>query len=185
VAIDELTYPQPVADRSGPTPGAVAGLAPLAPPQPRSRAFWFELRTNATSRSVSCMPKIKGPAIIREIQWGMGGSPDATLTYLDIGVSPTQVIETNVALTALRQWRSLFENADPRTVNINTALHGFPSASTWGSTSDNRWPINHLVMDAEFFLVLALLNNAAAVRITFGTLYVVEGVGPDVVRNFR
>lgn len=185
MAIDELTYPLPVAGRTGPTPGAALAVVGAAPATPRSRAFWFELRTNAATRTVACMPKINGPAIIREIQWGMGGSPDAVLTYLDIGVSPSQVIETNVALGAPRQYRSLFENTNPRTINIATTLHGMPSASVWGASSDNRWPINQLVLEAEFFLVLTLLNNAAAARITFGTIYVVEGVGPEVVRNFR
>lgn len=184
MALTAEIYPEPRLTRTGGA-GAAPGDLAIAPPPPRARSFWFELRTNATSRSVSCTPRIQGPAIIAGIQWGMGGNPDANAIYMDVGVAPSQVQEANVALGASRPWRSLFENMDPRTVNITSTLHGMPSHSIWGASSDNWWPINQLVLDPEFFLVMCLLNNAIALRITFGTIYLTEQVPPDVVRSFR
>lgn len=187
MAVDELTYPQPNLDRSGPVPGAVSAAVAAAPGSgaPRSRAFWFELRTNGNSRTTISTPRLRGPVVVSGIQWGTGGSNDALNWYLDIGRAAVAVAEVNVAVGLARSWQSLFEDMEPRSVNVSANLRGMPSRTTFGSVSDDWWPINQLVTDLDLFLVLSVLNNTAGVRVTHGTLYLTEAVSAEVVANFR
>jgi hypothetical protein len=185
MAIDELTYPAPNLSRSGPGPSSQAA-APVgvAPSPPRSRAFWFELRTNATSRTTISTPLLRGPVVVSGIQWGTQGSNDAANWYLDVGINTVPISETNVAVATVRGWRTLFEDMVPRSVNVSANLIGMPSRTGYGAVSDDWWPINQLIQESAFHLILSILNNTAGVRGTHGTIYVVEGVSPEAVANF-
>jgi hypothetical protein len=122
--------------------------------------------------------------VISGVQWGTQGSNDAANWYLDAGISTVPIAEVNVAVEAPRDWRSLFEDMVPRSVNVSANLRGMPSRTGYGAVSDDWWPINQLVVDAAFHLVVSVLNNTAGVRGTHGTIYVVEGVSPAAAANF-
>lgn len=180
--LDQRAYPTARRNRPGPPPSSAPAAdvqAAQANTPPVTRAFWFELRTNATSRTTISTPRLRGPLIVKEIQWGTGSPPDATAWYLDIGKATTPVSEVNVAVGAARPWTSLFADMVPRSANVAADLIGMPSRTQYGAVADDRWRINQLIPDLDVFLVLSVLNTVAAARVTHGTFYVIEGIALD------
>jgi hypothetical protein len=87
MALTALDYPEPRFKRAG-GPNTPTTTVAAARANPRSRAFWFELRTNATSRTTISTPRLQGPVVVSGIQWGTQGNNDAANWYQDVGVAP-------------------------------------------------------------------------------------------------
>lgn len=184
MAVDELTYPQPVANRQGPSPssGALAGAAVPAPPQ--TRYFPFALRANlANTRSSVSTPRLRGPAVVTGFFFSKGGAATGTVG-IGLGKSPVSIREENVADTVALPFTPLGTGLEA----VGAASGISPNHTTTivdmqpSLLMPNARP-SLIITEPEFFLVVYTATDGATADIV-GYVTVAEQVSPQALANF-
>lgn len=184
MAIDELTYPQPVVNRQGPSVGVGAppGSAPAAPP--RTRVIWFETSATAGNRGSAASARINGPAIIKSIAYGKSGATDTATQALELGKALTPVNEVNVPRATTKPYTPLIEAPVTTQAILVAPYNGLPAMSSEAPLSWGPAQLDIVVLDPQFHL-LFVAYNASAGTISFrGFVVVLEGVSPAALANF-
>jgi hypothetical protein len=179
-AADPKAYPAPRKRAAG----AATTAAEESGPVPRTRVFPFFLAFGATSRRAFSTPRLIGPAIIKgiELYSTHGASPPAYT--VEIGTGATPVLESAVAIDTPRPFTVLTELLDPFNGIAGTAGDGIPMHTIPSYTASYERPLDLIVTDAEFFLVLAVQNPSAFAAELSGRLRVIEAVSRDALRFF-
>lgn len=161
---------------------ALEQLAGIVAPRMRVFPFFFDMA--ATRRQSFSLGRCSGPAIIKgiEINPGTGQSPPAST--IEIGTSPVPVLETNANLALARPYNNLIELADPFALITGPSGDGLPNFTIPNTHVRYERPLDIVVLDAQFFPVIASINNSAGAASFSGVLRVLEGVNPEAVRFF-
>lgn len=182
--VDELTYPQPVADRVGPAAGGGAASA-LAPP-PVSRVFPVSVRVAAASqRSSTSSPRLYGPAIIRGLHLTKNGAAAGVLGY-GLGKSLSAITEVNVAVTVAPPFTQLFTGLPTVGAGLTTPNNTDINVDVQLQTLCDDDSLGIIVLEPEFFLVVYAATNAgaAAFNTIVGHVNVLERVSLRALANF-
>lgn len=185
MAIDELTYPQPVANRQGPAPGGAALAAAAAPP-PRTRNINFKITINPTTRSTVSYGPFRGPAIVEsmDIQYAGGAALDDMFCFL--GYAPLPVTESLVAPTTGVSWSTFWELAAHAGADFAAGTRGAHAGRGLTVVAPHAYPVKGIVTLPEWYLVMSVGQTAGAAGNQFaGYVTVIEGVSPAALANFR
>jgi hypothetical protein len=184
MAIDELTYPQPVANRQGPAVGSLAAVA-TSPTPPISHTIPFQIVTPANTRTTVSAGPFKGPAIVHALHYSKTSPGDVT-QGLYLGVAPNAVTETSVAVSSSRPFRPLF---DPRLLgNISAS----PAVGPYAPLVDNvanpmltDWnDAGIIILDTEFWLTITAEATTVGGDQHNGYLTLLEQVSRAALANF-
>jgi hypothetical protein len=179
-AADPRIYP---AARKG--RGAGADLEDLGPINaPRMRVFPFFWTSTASNRRSWSTPILQGPAIIKDVQfWFTFGASPPSMT-VEIGTSTVPVLEAGVALTTARPYRVLTELQDPYGGILAAAGDGIPVGTTPTSSARPLMPLDLIVLDPSFYLVVAGVAGGAGVFEIHGNIRVLERINPEALALF-
>jgi hypothetical protein len=179
-AADPAIYPSSRKNR-----GAGVALDDLAPsPAPRMRVFPFIfVYTNNSRRSVST-PRLVGPGIIKDFTVYRSFAATPPQQTFEIGVAQTLVVEAGVALTTPRPYTVLTELLDPFGYVAGASGDGYPITTLPTGTDHFTIPLDLIVTDAEFFAVVAHINNRVASEEINGYLRVLEAVDREALSGF-
>lgn len=182
--IDELTYPLPVADRSGPSPSGTVTAAGAAPPAPPvSRIIPFVLSATANNRMAVSRGPFKGPALVTGLHFTKSGTAKGSQGIL-LGKSASPVSENNVANTVGKPWTRLFE---PIITNVGVAPGESDDTGpdqSLNSTLSNDSHLGIVILDTEFHLVVAVAAGATGTDVFGGHVTLLEQVNPAALANF-
>lgn len=182
--IDELTYPAPVFDRSGPSPNN-AGVpgAPGGDP-PRTRVFPFWINISANSRSSFVTPTLRGPVIIFGYTVSVDAVGDPPAGTLEIGWKAVPGHEAAVPLATLRPYTVLTELGDLQNGVNDAAGRGFLHNTPQSPALGTYVPIRIVIDAPEVCVVMAEVNNSGFVMKSSGYLHLVENVSREALAFF-
>jgi hypothetical protein len=173
-------YPAPRLNRAA--AGGAVGVGVL-PPVPRIYPFRFN--TPATSRTTVSTPRLIGPALIRSLKvlFGTSGSPNAS-AVIELGIATSPVVESGVALTVTKAWRSLVTKLDEATPNDPATMTGFGNAASQATSEFKDAYLDLPIADDSFYLVISLINAAGIANEGYGHIVVLEQIDPSIFANF-
>jgi hypothetical protein len=184
VAVDELTYPLPVANRQGPATAAAAAAAALTAPEPPvTRVFPFSMRANNGQRTSTSTPLLRGPALVIGWKLSKGGAASGNVG-IALGKSSVAVTEVNVATATPLPFTPLFEGlpvggAAQTTPNNTTGLIDEGTVNLLADTKPGL-----IILEKEFFLVIYTANAGAGANDVVGFVTVLEKVSIAALANF-
>jgi hypothetical protein len=179
-AADPKIYPAPREDRGGEDDVTDSGDFQ----HPRTRLFPFIMTLTANNRRTLSTPRIQGPAIIKGIFLAQPFGQDPPGGSIEIGTARAPVTETAVALATARPYTVLSELLNPFAVMVGASGQGLLPTSLGTIMRHQETPLDLIVPDAEFFAVIAYVNNSVGAGTFAGHLRVLEGVDPDALRFF-
>lgn len=176
--LDARAYPLARRNRTGPAPsGAQAGILTSDPSTPpRMRVFPFVFNETATSRRAWSGNQCTGPALIKDLFIGTSAHATPTNKTVEIGIASTRITEAGVALATPRPYTLLTELLDPFNVVLDAAGGGIPDTTTAPNAASQRVKLDLVVYDAQFFPVLALVNNTGNAQEWHGWFRVLEQI---------
>jgi len=184
VAIDELTYPLPVANRQGPAAGPPPPPVAVVAGPPRTRLITFESSATAGNRGTSASASIRGPALLKSITYGKSGATDTATMALELGKALTAINEVNVPRASSKPYTSLMEMPVTPMAVLAPPYKGFPAFSSEAPLSWGPIPLNVIVLDDFFHLIFAAFNASGGTISFRGVVEVLEGVSLGALANF-
>jgi len=160
--------------------------APGAPsvPLPRMRVLPFATAAIGSSRRSISLPRVQGPALIKDVQFMFGFGVDPPSCTFEIGVSLLPVFENAVANTVPRPYTVLTELSDPAAALLTTAGDGFPVWTIQNPAQGMTKPLDLILDTGAWYVVLAVCNPTAAAGACYGHVRVLEGIDPEALRFF-
>jgi len=184
VAVDELTYPLPVADRSGPAGGGGGGLPVVRPSPPRTFVFAFVIRALANTRSTTSSPQLRGPSIIRGLHFAKGGTPEG-LQGLSLGKSFSSITEVNVAVATPRAYTPLFKGLPAAGSALSVPSDATQLVDMQTTLLHDADDLGIIVLDRDWFLTITQASAAVANPDDFvGYVTILDEVPEETLRNF-
>lgn len=184
MAIDELTYPLPVADRSGPPVGAAAGTA-AAPSPPRTRIVDFFIQVGANQRSTRSFGRLSGPAIIKRARYDFDAVAANDGAFFEVGYPTSAVEEVLVAATAAWTWPVVTSRMPQQGADFNAAVRGFTNSPGISQKVQHERQYDFVVPPGEWFLTMTVGQIAGAAGFTCrGYVVVIEGISQAALVNF-
>lgn len=173
-------YPPPSYTRQLAAAGATGQPAPL----PRARIFPWIMNMTGTSRRTLSTPRIYGPALIRRLFFGRGTVTTPVGQTLEVGWAPAPVQEAGVALSTPRAYTVLTEKLDPFGVAGDIIGQGIYNDNSINSQIQFEINLNFIITEAQFFAVIAWVNNTASAEQRGGHLEVIESVDATALAAF-
>lgn len=179
-AADPANYP--AARKRGTTETLDTG--PLSVTAPRMRVVPFILRGSAGTRNSLSLPQFMGPALVKSIEYYPTFGQDPPGSTVELGTSASAVVEADVALTLPKPYQVLLELQDPTNYLPGAGGDGFPMWTSPTASMPRVVPLDLVVKDAAFYLVVSCPNNTGLATLIVGTVRVLEGVDPEALRFF-
>ncbi len=175
------TWPLPRGKREFKT--AQQQLSAIRVAQPRTRLLTFQLQGGgANERDSFSLGVMRGPAIIREVQWRSSTAFDPATRTLELGYATAPVSETGVNVGLAKPWNRIPELTDDQNNPVNPQAAGF---WLWTTTETGTWiraKLNYLVSLAEWYPVVSFSNTGGvAVTRIYGWMSVLEDVNPRAI----
>ena len=151
---------------------------------PRTRVFPWVMSVTGTSRRSLSTQRLVGPAIIKDISLTPGFGLDPPNCTIEVGIAHVSVTEAGVALGSARPFSVQLELQNPFGVIGDAAGDGIPLGSAGTALRWPTIPLDIVVTDPEFFVVVSVVNNSASAATMVGQVRVVEAVNPEALRFF-
>ncbi len=184
MAESQTFYPRPRTKRPGPSPaslGGAPGIAVALPPT--SHVIPFAIAANANTRSCASSVKLTGPAIVVGLHLAKSGTAKGTQGII-LGKHTATITEVNVAVATARAWTSLFDSRALAGSGIPNVGETDASIDFQPNLYQDDSNLSILILDAEFYLVIAVYAGVTGGDPLVGHVVVLERVNPAALANF-
>jgi hypothetical protein len=179
--LDRRAYPALRVKRAGPPPSSSLDAAIRAGGgtiTPRMRVFPLGFNETASSRRTLSSNQCQGPALIKDIALGTSTYTAPTNKSIEVGIASSRITENGVALTTPRPYTLLTELLDPFAAIVDAAGGGLLQTTSAPNMNTIRTPLDLVVLDAQFYVTIALVNNTANAQEWHGWFRVLEAIDP-------
>jgi len=186
VAIDELTYPQPVANRSGPAVGGAAP-PPVGPAEiPRVRLVNFLIVLAAINqRSTRSFGPFRGPGLIRRVRTIAAPVAANNDLFFFPGYHTQPVDEQTIAVTSPYNFSVPWERMPIQGADYGAATRGLTNAAGLTQTVDWDMELDIIVPLDEWYLTMTVGQHGGIANAGWqGYVEIVEGISRAALANF-
>jgi hypothetical protein len=186
VAIDELTYPQPVANRAGPAVGGAAP-PPTGPAEiPRVRLVnFFIVLAAANQRTTRSFGPLRGPGMIRRARTISAPVAANNDLFFFPGYHTAPVEEVTIAVTSPYTHSVPWERMPVQGGDFGVATRGLTNSTGLTQKVDWSQELDIIVPLDEWYLTMTVGQHGGVVNAGWtGYVEIVEGISRAALANF-